>query len=178
MFTARMPRHVNSEATTMCALSHLCGCAKFWNGSRTSNLKPQYQRKDLIAKIVIGSVCMWLWTTNGKFDDLLLQEWMGPIRPSRPAQPWPAKRRFGTLTPLIPPEVVGQRLCGCGPVLTQRMVFLWGKDTPHHICPETWLLDVETFTWVQVRCQGCHLFVLHLSFRLAKTYADLSNILP
>jgi len=103
---------------------------------------------------------------------------MGPIRPSRPAQPWPAKRRFGTLTPLIPPEVVGQRLCGCGPVLTQRMVFLWGKDTPHHICPETWLLDVETFTWVQVRYHGCHLFVLHLSFRLAKTYADLSNILP
>ncbi len=75
---------------------------------------------------------------------------MGPLKPSSPAQLWPAARRFATLTPLIDLELVGERLCGCGPVLRQRLLLLWGKDSQHHICNETWILDYESFTWTLV----------------------------
>ena len=71
------------------------------------------------------------------------------MKQSTPEQPWPLGRTFATLVALVDPEKVGQRLCGCGPVLKQRMLLLWGKDSEEHICNETWLLEISPlgFSW-------------------------------
>lgn len=68
--------------------------------------------------------------------------------------------RFPTLTALVDPELVGLRLCGCGPVLQQRLVLLWGKENPQLVSKETWMLELETgnseFRWRKVK-QPCYI---------------------
>ena len=55
--------------------------------------------------------------------------------------------RFSTLTPLIDPDQVGERVAnGYGPVLEQKLVLLWGKASPLLICPDTWLLELNEST--------------------------------
>ena len=84
---------------------------------------------------------------------IFMQTFSGPIRPSLSGQPWPLGRRFLKFIPLIDPEKVGKKLCGCGPILKQKMLLLWGKQTKDLICSETWLMefDAESYSWIQVR---------------------------
>ena len=82
----------------------------------------------------------------------IIQVFTGPVKPSRPEQPWPCGRTFASLTPLVDPEKAGHKLCGCGPVLKQKVLLLWGKDTGRTICDEAWLLDLESCSWTQVEC--------------------------
>ena len=81
----------------------------------------------------------------------------------------PTGRVFATLTPLIDPLVVGQKLGnayygpknqsdvllgGCKPVLHQRMLLLWGKQQNDVILPETWTLEIhpnDQLIWKEVR---------------------------
>jgi len=97
------------------------------------------------------------------------QSFTGPIKCSSLSQPWPIGRTFATLTPLIEPEMVGQRLCGCGPVLGQRVLLLWGKNLDRIICDEAWILDVETQTWIQVS-------PLNLNLAIISTVGVLSTV--
>lgn len=39
--------------------------------------------------------------------------------------------------------------------MTQRMVMLWGKNRDQQICNEAWILDMESFIWMEVD----HLFL-------------------
>ena len=81
---------------------------------------------------------------------VFVQEFDGPMKPPLPSYPLPTVRVFPTLTPLVHPELVGERLCGHGPFMSQRMVMLWGKKREQQICNEAWMLDMESFIWVQV----------------------------
>ena len=81
---------------------------------------------------------------------VFVQEFDGPMKPPLPSYPLPTARVFPTLTPLVHPELVGERLCGHGPFMSQRMVMLWGKKREQQICNEVWMLDMESFIWVQV----------------------------
>ena len=81
---------------------------------------------------------------------VLMQEFQGPMKPPLPRYPLPTPRVFPTLTPLIDPELVGDRFCSHGPIMTQRMVMLWGKKREQEICNEAWMLDMESFIWMQV----------------------------
>ena len=72
------------------------------------------------------------------------------MKPPLPRYPLPTPRVFPTLTPLIDPELVGERLCGYGQIMNQRMVMLWGKKREQEICNEAWMLDMESFIWMQV----------------------------
>ena len=78
------------------------------------------------------------------------QSFTGPIKRSTRTEPWPLGRTLATLTPLVDPEKVGQRLCGCGPVLKQRTLLLWGKNENQKICDEAWMLDIDHRKWTQV----------------------------
>lgn len=41
---------------------------------------------------------------------------------------------------------------GCGPVLQQRMLLLWGKQVPETILTHGWILDIaqEDISWTKV----------------------------
>jgi len=77
------------------------------------------------------------------------------MKPPLPRYPLPTPRSFSTLTPLVDPELVGEWLCNHGPIMTQRMVMLWGKNRDQQICNEAWILDMESFIWMEVD----HLFL-------------------
>ena len=73
----------------------------------------------------------------------MCQEFTGPIKPAGPETPWPSPARFPTLTPLVPPNLVGHKPGGCGPDQKQYLILLWGKKTPSLVSKETWLLEVD-----------------------------------
>ena len=60
--------------------------------------------------------------------------------------------RFASLTALVEPELVGQRLGGR--ICHQQLVLLWGKQQPLLVSKETWLLELEAssaeFHWRKV----------------------------
>jgi hypothetical protein len=97
--------------------------------------------------------------SNGRVNEAHLfnleeRKWSTAINSATPDHPWPPPTRFPSLTALVDPELVGQRLCGCGPVLHQRLVLLWGKETSLLVSKETWMLEVQDgsteFRWRKV----------------------------
>ena len=97
--------------------------------------------------------------------------------------------RFPTLTALVDPELVGKRLCGCGPVLHQRLVLLWGKETSLLVSKETWMLElpygstefiwrkVSQYVWSFLICIYVYTLVLLVSLANLSSLAGIADSL-
>ena len=123
---------------------------------------------------MLSSYITILWKVLSSY--ITNQSFTGPIKCSSPSQPWPIGRTFATLTPLIEPEMVGQRLCGCGPILRQKVLLLWGKNLDRIICDEAWILDVETQTWIQVSPLNLNLAIISWCVEHSKMLESRKNL--
>lgn len=84
----------------------------------------------------------------------IVQEFQGPLKsspiPGQVAAPLPLPRTFPTLTSLLDPELVGQPFCGHDPLLTPKLLLMWGKRNERTISDEVWLLDPLSYVWTKV----------------------------
>ena len=87
------------------------------------------------------------------------QEFLVPMAPCGPEQPWPMERTFASLTPLTDPEV---EVCESGPALESRVLLMWGKYADENICNEAWVLDITTVTWKKVSLSSMKLMAWSL----------------
>ena len=77
------------------------------------------------------------------FASIYTQEFTGTLKKPNCPTKWPPKLTFHTATCLVNPDVVNKSLVPGGPLLTQKLLVVWGKDADQSISNDMWLLEID-----------------------------------